>query len=58
MKGDRKRKQKVQEIYNLCQEFLAYPNQCAYTDSILDAIVKIAKEIPEIDKEFNNKGIE
>ena len=48
MRNDRAIKKTVKAIKQLADEFLAMPNQCAYTDSIVDKIVKNANELKEL----------
>lgn len=50
MKGDNKRRKLIKEINSLTTEWLAHPNQCAYTDSI---ITEIAIKTEELKKSYN-----
>ena len=50
-KGITEMKEIVKEIKNYCNEYLGYVestrNECAYTDSIVECIIKKAKELKE-----------
>ena len=48
MKNDRKIKEEVKIITDLCNEFRSYPNPCAYTDSIIDRIFEHAEKLKKL----------
>ena len=48
MRNDKKIEESVKRILSLAQEFVSMPNQCAYTDSILDNIIKEAAKLEEL----------
>ena len=48
MKNDNKIKQSIKTIQHLCSEYLAQPNPCAYTDSLIDLILKQAEDLHKL----------
>lgn len=52
MKGDIKIKRSIKEIYKISAMFLEYPNQCAYTDRMVEGIIDECEKIKEV---INNR---
>ncbi len=52
MKGDAKREALIRKMRDQCDEFLRFIsdlNQCAYTDGMVENILKTAEELKKLD---------